>query len=314
MVRKSLFWILKALFLALAFYFLYLKVEGLSFESINWQWHSQSWIYLGLFILVWAANLVLDARAWQIVQSILYRIPLSTAIIHNLKSYGLAFISPMNSGEIVGRYIIQERAEDRKKALFLTLWAHFPKITSKALVSTIILFFLLELEKHQTLWQFSLVLAFALIMTLYLKLEKIISLLHEAKIWKRPVKDYLVTGKPEPGQKLVLLVINGLRFLLFSAQLALVLMTFKVDLLTWPLYWSIPLFYFSASLLPSFSGIDFLIKGTLALYFFGLFETDALSFTLAGTAVWFFNLAMPAITGLSLLKKSEFERFRRKTG
>ena len=314
MVKKGLFWTFKALLLALAFYFLYLKIEStsFSFENLNWQWHDSSWIYLLLFILVWVLNLILDAKAWQIVQSVLYRISLPKAIGHNLKCYGLAFISPLNSGEIAGRFIIQERPEDRKKALFLTLWTHFPKITSKALLSIIILFFFIPNESDSWLYYLGLAGAFGFVFFIYLKLEKVISLLHSRKLWKRPIKDYLVKGKPDLSQKLSVLGINGVRFLLFSGQLALVLMIFKIELMSWPHYWSIPLFYFISSLLPSFSGIDFLIKGTLALYFFSFFETDALSFTLASTSVWFFNLAMPAITGLSLLRKEELELFRRR--
>lgn len=314
MVKKSSFWIFKILFLSLAFYFLYQKLESIEISNLNWRGHANTWIAIIGFLAAWAANLLLDAKAWQRVQSILHRISLKTALIHNLKCYGLAFISPLNSGEIAGRYIIQENPYDRKKALFLTFWTHAPKLFSKALLSFLILAIMLPLNGSSLGYSLALVLLFTLSLFIYLRLESLLSYFNEKQIWRRPVKDYMVKGKPEVQDKLLVLSLNGLRFLLFSSQLALVILSFKPEVISWELYWSIPLYYFISALIPSYTGFDFIIKGTLALYFFELFEADALTFTLAGTVVWFFNWAMPAITGLSVLKKIEMDRFTKRLG
>lgn len=312
MVKKSSFWIFKILFLSLAFYFLYQKLESIDVSNLKWRGHANTWISITGFLAAWAANLLLDAKAWQRVQSILHGISLKTALIHNLKCYGLAFISPLNSGEIAGRYIIQENPYDRKKALFLTFWTHAPKLFSKALLSFLILAIMLPLNGSSLGYSLVLVLLFTLSLFIYLRLESLLSYFNEKQIWRRPVKDYMVKGKPEVQDKLLVLCLNGLRFLLFSSQLALVILSFKPEVISWELYWSIPLYYFISALIPSYTGFDFIIKGTLALYFFELFEADALTFTLAGTVVWFFNWAMPAITGLSVLKKIEMDRFTKR--
>ncbi|QNR23076.1 lysylphosphatidylglycerol synthase domain-containing protein [Croceimicrobium hydrocarbonivorans] len=312
MVGKAFFWSLKVLLLSLAFYFLYLKLDSIELDHLQWNWTHHSLYYLSGFLLLWFLNLLFDAQAWSIVQSILHPISLKTALVHNLKCYGLAFISPMNSGEIAGRYLIQEKPYDRKKALFLTFWTHAPKLFSKAIVSFGILAFMLPNQGLGLQYSLLALLAILISLALYLRLERVISLLHEKELWNRPLKDYLIKGKPTIQQKLAVLAINALRFLLFSSQMALVLLAFKPELLTWQLYWSIPLYYFISALIPSYTGIDFIIKGTLALYFFDVFETDALSFTLASTAVWFFNWAIPAIVGLSSLKKVEIDRLKRK--
>lgn len=312
MVGKAFFWSLKVLLLSLAFYFLYLKLDSIELDHLQWTWTHHSLYYLSGFLLLWFLNLLFDARAWSIVQSILHPISLKTALVHNLKCYGLAFISPMNSGEIAGRYLIQEKPYDRKKALFLTFWTHAPKLFSKAILSFGILAFMLPNQGLGMQYSLFALLAILISLALYLRLERVISLLHEKELWNRPLKDYLIKGKPTIQQKLAVLAINALRFLLFSSQMALVLLAFKPELLTWQLYWSIPLYYFISALIPSYTGIDFIIKGTLALYFFDVFETDALSFTLASTAVWFFNWAIPAIVGLSSLKKVEIDRLKRK--
>lgn len=312
MVKKVAFWLIKFGLLGLALFFLYQKVSLLDLTNIQWTWSSSTGLYLFIFILLWLFNLSLDAIAWKTVQSNLENISFKKALNHNLKCYGLAFISPLNSGEIAGRYLIQEKEEHRKKALFLTFWTHIPKLFSKAFVSLPIIGYFLIKNNEATISLVLITLLFTVLAWIYLRLEGIVSLLHQKHFLKRPLRDYVIKGKPSLRDKLLLLNINGIRFLIFSSQLAITLLAFKPEILTWELYWSIPLFYFLSALLPSYTGLDFLIKGTLALYFFELFEADALSFTLASTAVWLFNWAVPALTGLSLLKPHELKRLKRR--
>jgi hypothetical protein len=312
MVKRLSFGFLKLALLGLAVYFIYQKVKLSDLESLEWNFNANSLKFITFFFLAWALNFTLDAKAWQIVQSSVLAIPLKTAVIHNLKCYGLAFITPFNSGEIAGRYLIQENPEHRKKAVFLTFWTHAPKIFSKALVSFIILTALLLNNTVPFYWSLLSIIAAVSTLLLFLNLQIFISFLEKQTLWKRPLKDYIVPEKPILKHKLQTLGLNGLRFMIFSSQLALVLLAFKPGLLSLDLFWSIPLFYFAAALLPNFSALDFIIKGTLSLYFFAIFETDALSFALAGTVVWMFNLALPALLGLSTLKREDLAHLKRK--
>lgn len=312
MVSKRLFWILKLSLLALAVFFLQQKLSHLDLQELNWQWQSNSPIYLASFLTLWLLNLGFDALAWQAIQSILKPITLGTALIHNLKSYGLAFITPANSGEIAGRYIVQEASEHRKKALFLTFWNHAPKLTAKILVCSLILIILSPSYQVTALGSIIAALIFLASVFTYLRLEKIINLFYEKKLWNRPLSAYIIKGEPRLGLRLKLLLINALRFLIFSAQLALILFAFKPEVISLELFWTIPLFYLLSSIIPSYAGLDFIIKGTLALYFFELIEADALSFTLASTVVWFFNWALPSLVGISSLKRSEMEKLRKR--
>ncbi len=310
MVKKVVYPLLKIGLISLALFFLYQKLSAIDFSELRMNWGQSSITALALFLALWSLNLILDAKAWQIVQSTLREISVREALLHNLKCYGLAFISPVNSGEIVGRYIIQEDANHRKKALFLTFWTHAPKIASKAIICFILLPLLFN-DWSPALKGLSFIAA-GIGLFLYIRLERWISLLAKYNWGKRSFKDYLISGKPSVIEKLKILALNGLRFLIYSSQLAIVIWGLEITPLNYTLLLSLPVYFFVSALIPSYTGLDFLIKGTLSLYYFELFSDQSFGMAIATTIVWFFNWAIPALSGLASLRKTDLEKIRRK--
>ncbi len=308
MVKKVLYPILKFGLIGLALYFLIQKLSQVDFSQVELSWGQDTLIAFIAFVGLGLINLLLDAKAWQVVQSCLREINLREAIQHNLKCYGLAFISPLNSGELVGRYIIQEDPEHRKKALFLTFWTHAPKLFSKAIISFSLFPFLFS--QWATPLKVGSFIIMGLLFILYLQLERWISLLAKYQWGKRHFKDYLIPGQPSIPSKIEVLGINGLRFLIYSSQLGVVIWGLGISELNLTLVLSLPVYFFVSALIPSYTGLDFLIKGTLSLYFFELFSDQSFGMAIATTIVWAFNWAIPALVGLSTLKKSELARIK----
>lgn len=305
-------WLLKVLMLGAALYFL--------IQGIDWQELGQLEIQLEaalvwrnglLFVLIWAINLLLDALAWRKVESMVQKISLRTALLHNLKCYGLAFLTPLNSGEIAGRYLVQEQAENRRYALFLSLWTHLPKIFSKILVAWPILVYWLY-EKGLHTWALLLALAWLASLILYFSLQKILRILDRWQFRQRPLKAYFKSDLPHWPLKMQVLLINALRFLLYSFQLILVLGILREDLLKPEVIAAVPVFYFLTAVVPSYASFDFLIKGAISVYFFAFLSAGELYFALASSLVWLANLGLPALVGLSSLKGAELARLKRK--
>lgn len=310
--KKWLFRFFKISLVLLALYFLIKKVQTSEFQNLqldlSWQRSSAS---LLLFSLLWIINISLDAWAWQKIQAIISQISLKSALLQNIKCYGLAFITPLNSGELVGRYIVQEDQAHRSKALFLTFWTHGPKLFGKTIVSLLILGLWLFTNKEQS---YALLSWFLIIVAtlLYLSLEKIISSFHSLKLYKFPLKNYLIKGEPGIQLKLQLLTIHSIRFLIFSSQLLVILYLIEPESLSLEIFYAVPLYYFLAAVTPTFAGLDFLIKGALSYYFFSFFSDDSLLFVMASTFVWLFNMAIPSLIGLASLNRKELSRIKRK--
>ncbi len=310
--KKWLFRILKITLVFVASYLLWLKLEKSQFRDFELSLElNRSLISLFLFSLLWFLNITFDAIAWQKIQALISPISIKKAIWQNIKCYGLAFITPLNSGEILGRYIVQEDQTHRSKALFLTFWTHGPKLFSKTIVSLLIacLWFINAGQMAYTLLAFMATL-FSLV--IYFSLEKIISSLHQRQLFKYPLAHYLIKGEPDSKLKSVLLGIHSFRFLIFSAQLLISLYFLQPESIKLEILYAIPLYYFISAVTPTFAGLDFLIKGALSFYFFSFFSDQSLVFVIGSTLVWFFNMAIPSLIGLASLNRSELARIKRK--
>ena len=195
----------------------------------------ESWLWLLAFVVLGLLNLTCDARNWQLVQSLVRPISWKEAFSHNLQCYALAFVTPLNSGELAGRFWLQRHPEHRRKAVFLTFWMHLPKLLSKVMVAGG--FFLWAVPPtYQILGSVIL----ALILVAYLTVERWITKLEGYRLWRWSLGEYLVVGRPWKGEKLRLLTLNALRFLAFSGQLAVVMIVIAPDEVSRLLMLSIP--------------------------------------------------------------------------
>lgn len=55
--------------------------------------------------------------------------------------------------------------------------------------------------------------------------------------------------------------------------------------------------YLLASSLPTFQFLDFAVKGSVALYFFGMLGVNEWIVVFISTLFWFLNIVLPAVIG-----------------
>lgn len=302
---------LKGAILLAAFVLLALRLDFTALVQIQIKGSPSVWFFgLAVFFALFALNLSLDALNWKIVQGIIRPIRLKEAFLHNLKSYALAFITPVNTGELAGRYLVQKEGRDRQKTVFLTFWTHAPKLFAKISITFPMLFWLLPNEN--SLLRSAALLIAGLMIVAYFNLQKLISATNHWQFRRFAFKNYMVKGRPLWGEKAKLLSINMIRFLCFSGQLATVLYLIDPTEVNLRTLLAIPVFYFITAVLPTWAAVDFLIKGALSLYFFQYFSRQEELFLVASTLVWLFNVALPAITGLIGFNPSELQNFRKR--
>lgn len=293
---------LKVALLILAGFLFLRKWENQELRSLELDLGAgEFWLWLIAFLGLGLLNLACDARNWQLVQSLVRPIAWREAVVHNLQCYALAFITPLNSGELAGRYWLQKHPAHRRKAVFLTFWMHLPKLLSKVMVAGAVFLWAVPLP-YQALG----LLILGLLLMAYLTLERWMTQLEGCHLWRWRLGEYLVAGRPWKREKLHLLALNALRFLAFSSQLAVVLMILAPEELSSGVLLSIPAYYLLSAVVPSWAAVDFLIKGTLALYYFRAFTEQTSLLALAGIIVWAVNVALPALGGFLLLKPSEW--------
>ena len=87
------------------------------------------------------------------------------------------------------------------------------------------------------------------------------------------------------------------RYIVFSHQYYFLFLAFDVELPYLLLMATIANVYFLASSLPTFQFLDFAVKGSVAVYFFGILGVNEWIIIFITTLMWFLNVVLPVIIG-----------------
>ena len=96
-------------------------------------------------------------------------------------------------------------------------------------------------------------------------------------------------------QKNILLAIC--RYVFFIHQYYFLLLTFNIDLSYLTLITTITSVYLLSSSLPTFQFLDFAVRGSVAVYFFGILGINEWIVLFSSTLIWFLNVVLPVIIG-----------------
>jgi hypothetical protein len=87
------------------------------------------------------------------------------------------------------------------------------------------------------------------------------------------------------------------RYLIFSHQYYFLFLAFDVNLPYVTMIATIAVVYFLASSLPSFQFLDFAVKGSVAVFFFGKLGVNEWGVVFISTLMWFLNVVLPVVIG-----------------
>ncbi len=305
-IKKSLEIGLKGAIAAAALLLLISRFEDSHYQgllSINW--HSAG-LYVTIFLLLWLFNLWLDALIWQSVNHFVEDISLKRAFKTNFVSYALAFITPANSGEVAGRYIMLNNKNDRRKTLFLIFWSHFPRLIVKVGLGGTALLLVGWLTDRVGAWLVYSVLgvgipALGIFYFLFIRIQR---WLHERNIRKVDLSNYILNNRPLFREKARLLIMALVKYLIYNFQFIILLLMWGGGVLTWELFFSVIVFYFITAVIPTFAAVDFLVKAALAIYIFDESIANESLLINAAFITWLFNIALPALGGVGVILKA----------
>ena len=278
-----------------AFYFIYSQL--VNNDELDWEKFiilfrkNQSVSGISFILLLSVLNRFFEILKWQNLVSYLHKISLSEATQQVLGALTAGLFTPNGLGEYAGKALFFEKSK-AKKIVFLNLIcngiqmilsivfgifgllyfnANYNVITTKTVAILFGLFFLVFLVTF-------------LLKKITIKGYSIEKLIH--KINEIPKSIH---------QKNIFLAIC--RYLIFSHQYYFLFLAFDVDLPYLTLMATIASVYFLASSLPTFQFLDFAIKGSVAVYFFGILGVNEWIVVFISTLMWFLNVVLPVIIG-----------------
>ena len=281
--------IIKLLIVIAAFYFIYHQLA--TNDKLDWSKFSalvkQKQSVLGiLFLLSFSfANRFLEILKWQNLVSFIKPISLGEATKQVLGSLTAGIFTPNGLGEYAGKALFFEKIKT-KKIIFLNLICNGIQLILTIVFGTIGLLLL-----GYTFW----------VVTIALLIFGLWLLAHLSK--KIKIKGYSIEKLihkineiPKSIHKKNLLLGIG-RYLVFSHQYYFLFLVFDVDLPYITLMANITAVYFLASSLPSFQFLDFAVKGSVAMFFFGKLGVNEWVVVFISTLMWFLNVVIPVAIG-----------------
>ena len=272
-----------------AFYFIYEKLandDKLSwnqFSGILQEKFTSTWL---IFMLGFSfLNRFLEILKWQNLVEEVKKISLYTATKQVLAGVTAGLFTPNGIGEYAGKALYFPKSET-KRILFLNVICNGIQLIIAVLFGLIGLLYL-----GYTLY-------FIVLVTIVFFIGVFIFLTKNANIKGYSIKLFLEKIGEIPKKihrKNILLALA--RYITFSHQYYFLFVLFGVKIDYFTLMATITAVYFIASSLPSFQFLDFVVKGSVAIWFFNKLHIDDYVVLFISTFMWLANVVLPVLIG-----------------
>lgn len=291
--NRQLLLLLKFTIVGLAFYFIYYKLTTDNLLTLNQLEVLSSilqskniWAII-LILLLTDVNWLLEIYKWKILASIENKTTFFTAFEQCLGALTASIFTPNRIGEYGAKALYFEK-KIRKKIVLLNLIGNLAQLITTlffGLIGFSIISFTFEIQPSK-INASKLLIAFGSIVIVYfmrkrLKLSKIKAFLKQI-----PKKTYYST-----------LLISLLRYLTFSHQFYFLMALLGVEESYFTLMPIIFTMYFLASIIPSISIFDWLIKGSIAVFLFSFISINEITVLSVSMLMWILNFAIPSLLG-----------------
>ena len=287
--KQFLVLLVKLLIVGSAFYFIYSQL--VNNDELDWEKFiilfrkNQSVSGISFILLLSVLNRFFEILKWQNLVSYLHKISLSEATQQVLGALTAGLFTPNGVGEYAGKALFFEKSK-AKKIVFLNLICNGIQMILSVILGTIGLWFL-----GYGLWVLGILLSAFGFWLLGFGLKKI-----KIKGYSIEKLVHKINEIPKSiHQKNIFLAVC--RYLIFSHQYYFLFLAFDVDLPYLTMMATNASVYFLASSLPTFQFLDFAIKGSVAVYFFGILGVNEWIVVFISTLMWFLNVVLPVIIG-----------------
>ena len=287
--KQFLVLLIKLLIVGGAFYFIYDQLANN--DQLDWNKFialfrkNQSVLGILFILLLSVLNRYFEILKWQNLAKVIHEISFFEAAKQVLAALTAGIFTPNGVGEYAGKALYYPKSE-AKNVIFLNLICNGIQMILTVVFGTIGLVFLGYWKWVLAILGLSL---FFILFSIFLKKIKIKGYSIEKLIQK-------INEIPKQiHQKNIVLGI--LRYLVFSHQYYFLFLAFDVDMPYWTLISTIAVVYFLASSLPTFQFLDFAVKGSVAVYFFGILHVNEWIVVFISTLMWFLNVVLPVIAG-----------------
>ncbi len=269
--------------------------EGLAHLEVNY-------ILIVIVVALMFVNWALETLKWQFAIKKVLKVKFKIAFLTVMTAVTASLITPNRIGEIPFRALLVDR--DKFKELSLkTVVSSFSQLLVTILLGGIGFYLSGHLFKLSTNTNSVLIqlIGFTFLPTIiyfsssYHFIWKIIKLIP----WLNKVKLHEKLETFRTGELVIMLGYSFLRYAVFTVQYYLILYAFGVHLSSSTEWALIPVCFLLASAIPTLVFSELGVRGSVALFVFGVVSANDLAIVSASITLWLINVCIPALIGLS---------------
>ena len=318
---KNISFILKFVIVVLALWFMYQKVFANENLIEMYQWflsafkEQASWL-LVLVLLLMFLNWLLESVKWKFLIKKEEEVSLWLSIKAVFLGITVSIFTPNRIGEFGGRVFCLEKA-DRIKAVLITVLGNMGQLLTTTIFGTIAFVYYVQsysgfLDGEDDYWFFILVFIVAIVVStliaLYLNSSWLSSFFMKFKFLRKYEEYCDVFSYYSTNELLYVIFLSCARYAVFSFQFYILLYFFQVDISMLESLTMSSLLFLTISIIPTIALTEIGVRGSIAIYFFGLVSANHVGILTATFALWFANLVLPALLGTILVYNLKFFR------
>ena len=321
--KKTISLILKIIIVFFAFFFLYKQfsskssVEQFEIDHILIQLQN-NYLLIFVVILMMFLNWFLESLKWRFLISKIESISIFRSFAAVFSGITVSTFTPNRIGEYAGRVFCLEKA-DRIQGVLITV------IGSMSQLLTTIVFgltgFLLLPNLMQELdsllsefifaypiMLFVIILLNVILVTLFLNASVFTVLLSKLKILGKFYKYNQVFTFYDSSELLEALLYSVARYIVFTTQFFILLHVFGVNISYIDSIILTTVMLFIISIIPTIAITEIGVRGSVALFLFGLVSSNTVGILSATFIMWLINLLFPALIGTFFIFTLKFFR------
>ena len=321
--KKTIGFLLKIGIVAFALFFLYEQLTAKSsIEQFNntdvLQQIKGHYSILIVIVLMMFLNWFLEALKWQFLIKKIEEISFSRSVRAVFSGITVSAFTPNRVGEYGGRVFCLEKA-DRIQAVFITIIGSMAQLITTIFFGSIGILLLPSLMPEFTqilsLMEYSypiLVFVFLLLNSLlifiYLNTSVLSLLLSGIKFLNKYEKYNSVFSFYSAEELAKVLLFSVARYAVFTTQFFILLHVFGVVINYPDALVLIMTMLFVISVIPTIAITEIGVRGSVALFLFGLISSNTVGILSATFVMWIINLLLPALIGTAFIFTLKFFR------
>ena len=318
---KNISFILKLFILVLALWFIYQKLFANENLSELYQWFlstfkEQASYPLVLVLLLMFLNWLLDAVKWKFLIKKEEEVSLWLSVKAVFLGITVSIFTPNRVGEFGGRVFCLAQA-DRIKAVLITILGNMGQLLATTIFGTLALVHYVQaysgfLDGESNYWFFILVF-YSRYSSEYFNCTIsqcvwLSSFFMKFKFLRKYEEYSDVFSYYSMWELLYVIFLSSARYAVFSFQFYILLHFFQVDISLLESLTMSSLVFLTISIIPTIALTEIGVRGSIAIYFFGLVSANHIGILTATFALWFTNLVLPALLGTILVYNLKFFR------